>query len=43
MMNSSPELDTVYQAVYSLYSNPDPAENKKASQWLEALQKSVSH
>ncbi|KAK0075611.1 hypothetical protein PV325_006643 [Microctonus aethiopoides] len=41
MMNSSPELDTVYQAVYSLYSNPDPAENKKASQWLEALQKSV--
>lgn len=40
-MNSPPELDTVYQAVYSLYNNPDPTEKEKASAWLDQLQKSV--
>ncbi|KAE8750021.1 hypothetical protein FOCC_FOCC003145 [Frankliniella occidentalis] len=41
-MDSSPSLETVYQAVYTLYHNPDPAEKEKASQWLGELQKSVS-
>lgn len=41
-MDSSPSLDTVYQAVYTLYHNPDPSEKEKASQWLGELQKSVS-
>ncbi|KAJ1519674.1 hypothetical protein ONE63_004939 [Megalurothrips usitatus] len=41
-MDSSPTLETVYQAVYTLYHNPDPAEKEKASQWLGELQKSVS-
>lgn len=41
-MNSPPELETVYQAVYTLYTNPDPAEKEKASAWLGELQKSVS-
>ncbi|XP_015116799.1 transportin-3 [Diachasma alloeum] len=40
-MNAPPELDTVYQAVYSLYNNPDPTEKEKASLWLGELQKSV--
>jgi len=41
-MNSSPPLDTVYQAVFTLYHNPDPAEKEKASLWLGELQRSVS-
>lgn len=41
-MDASPSLETVYQAVYTLYHNPDPAEKEKASQWLGELQKSVS-
>lgn len=41
-MDSSPSLDTVYQAVYSLYNNPNPAEKEKASVWLGELQSSVS-
>ena len=41
-MDSSPSLDTVYQAVYTLYHNPDPTAKEKASQWLGELQKSVS-
>ncbi|XP_034948229.1 transportin-3 [Chelonus insularis] len=40
-MNSPPELTTVYQAVYSLYRNSDPTENKKAASWLDELQKSI--
>ncbi|XP_043274763.1 transportin-3 isoform X2 [Venturia canescens] len=40
-MDSLPSLETVHQAVYSLYNNPVPAEKEKASQWLEELQKSV--
>lgn len=42
-MDSPPSLDTVYQAVYSLYNNPVPGEKEKASQWLGEMQKSVSH
>lgn len=41
-MNSSPPLDTVYQAVFTLYHNPDPSEKEKASLWLGELQRSVS-
>jgi len=41
-MNSSPPLDTVYQAVFTLYHNPDPTEKEKASLWLGELQRSVS-
>lgn len=41
-MNSSPPLDSVYQAVFTLYHNPDPAEKEKASLWLGELQRSVS-
>ena len=41
-MNFAPTLDTVYQAVYSLYNNPEPTEKEKASQWLDDLQKSVT-
>ncbi|CAH1407920.1 unnamed protein product [Nezara viridula] len=40
-MESSPSLETVHQAVYALYHNPDPAEKEKASLWLGQLQKSV--
>lgn len=41
-MDSSPSLETVYQAVYTLYHNPDPQEKENASKWLGELQKSVS-
>ncbi|GFG31613.1 hypothetical protein Cfor_03192, partial [Coptotermes formosanus] len=40
-MNSPPPLDTVYQAVFTLYHNPEPTEKEKASQWLGELQRSV--
>lgn len=40
-MDSPPCLDTVYQAVFTLYHNPDAAEKEKASFWLQALQRSV--
>ncbi|XP_046738771.1 transportin-3 [Diprion similis] len=40
-MDSSPSLETVYQAVFSLYNNPNPAEKEKASVWLGELQSSV--
>ncbi|KAK2580863.1 hypothetical protein KPH14_005937 [Odynerus spinipes] len=40
-MDSPPALETVYQAVYSLYNNSNPAEPGKASLWLGELQKSV--
>ncbi|PNF38379.1 Transportin-3 [Cryptotermes secundus] len=40
-MNSSPPLDAVYQAVFTLYHNPDPTEKEKASLWLGELQRSV--
>lgn len=40
-MDSPPTLETVYQAVYSLYNNTNPAEPGKASLWLGELQRSV--
>lgn len=36
-----PSLETVYQAVCSLYNNTNPVEPGKASLWLGELQKSV--
>lgn len=41
-MDSPPSLETVHQAVYSLYNNPNSASKEKASLWLGELQKSVS-
>lgn len=40
-MEVLPPLDTVYQAVFALYHNPDPTEKEKASSWLGTLQSSV--
>ncbi|GLH15985.1 Transportin-3 [Gryllus bimaculatus] len=40
-MDTPPCLDTVYQAVFTLYHNPDTSEKEKASYWLQALQRSV--
>ncbi|KAF7379433.1 transportin-3 [Vespula maculifrons] len=40
-MDSPPALETVYQAVYSLYNNSNPSDSGKASLWLGELQKSV--
>lgn len=37
-----PPLETVYQAVFALYRNPDPGQKEKASLWLNDLQRSVS-
>lgn len=42
-MESPPDLETVYQAVYSLYNNSNPSGPGKTSQWLDELQKSVSY
>lgn len=42
-MESPPDLETVYQAVYSLYNNSNPSGPGKISQWLDELQKSVSY
>lgn len=41
-MDAPPPLDTVYQAVFSLYNNPNPQDKERASLWLGELQKSVS-
>lgn len=41
-MDSPPSLDTVYQAVTSLYNSSDSTEQEKASLWLNELQKSAS-
>ncbi|KAL1139884.1 hypothetical protein AAG570_006861 [Ranatra chinensis] len=40
-METPPSLETVYQAVYTLYHNADTTEKEKASWWLGELQKSV--
>ncbi|RZF36032.1 hypothetical protein LSTR_LSTR005848 [Laodelphax striatellus] len=40
-METPPTLETVYQAVHTLYHNPDTTEKEKASLWLGELQKSV--
>lgn len=41
-MDQAPPIETVYQAVNTLYNNPNTSEKEKASQWLGELQKSVS-
>ena len=41
-MESPPPLETVYQAVVTLYHNQNWSEREKASQWLGELQQSVS-
>lgn len=40
-MDSSPSLETVCQAIYALYHNPDTSGKEKASVWLGELQRSV--
>lgn len=40
-MESVPTAESVLQGVYTLYNNPDSAEQEKASKWLEEFQKSV--
>lgn len=41
-MDSSPELETVYQAIYSSHNHPNSTEQQKTSlSWLDELQKSV--
>ncbi|XP_066594283.1 transportin-3 isoform X2 [Prorops nasuta] len=40
-MDSPPSLETVYQAVYSLYNNPNTSQPAIASLWLGDLQNSV--
>ncbi|XP_020287942.1 transportin-3 isoform X2 [Pseudomyrmex gracilis] len=40
-MDLPPSLETVYEAVCTLYSNSNPAQSGKASLWLGELQKSV--
>lgn len=40
-MQAAPPLENVYQAVSSLFNNPDNSEKEKASSWLGELQKSV--
>lgn len=42
MMDTAPSTEAVYQGVYTLYNNPDTAEQERASRWLEQLQNSVS-
>lgn len=41
-MESPPSLETVYEAVKTLYHNQNSSEKEKASQWLGDLQRSVS-
>ncbi|KAL0267137.1 UNVERIFIED_CONTAM: hypothetical protein PYX00_009490 [Menopon gallinae] len=40
-MESPPPLETVYQAVVTLYNNKNFSETEQASKWLAELQKSV--
>lgn len=41
-MEDSPKIETVYEAIYALYSqNTNPAEKQRASNWLNEMQKSV--
>ncbi|XP_006826075.1 transportin-3-like [Saccoglossus kowalevskii] len=40
-MEGSPNLETVIQAVQTLYHSPDVSAKEKASQWLGELQRSV--
>lgn len=41
-MESQPTLQTVCQAIQTLYHNPEPAGKEKASAYLGELQRSVS-
>lgn len=41
-MDSQPTLQTVCQAIQTLYHNPDTAGKEKASAYLGELQRSVS-
>lgn len=41
-MDSQPTLQTVCQAIQTLYHNPEPAGKEKASAYLGELQRSVS-
>ena len=40
-MEAAPSLETVFQALYALYRNPDISGKEKASIWLGELQRSV--
>ena len=42
-MDSAPSLDTVVQALDTLYHNPNVAGKEEASIWLGKLQGSVSN
>lgn len=37
-----PKIEDVFQNIYDLYENPDPAAKERASKWLADFQKSVS-
>jgi len=41
-MEDSPNIETVYEAIYALYNqNTNLAEKQQASHWLNEMQKSV--
>lgn len=42
IMEELPLIDTVYQAIDTLYNNPDCQKKNEANRWLIDLQKSVS-
>jgi len=42
-MEAAPSLETVLQALHTLYHGDDGGGKEKASVWLGELQKSVSH
>lgn len=41
IMESAPTLETVCQAITTLYHNPEATEKEKSSEWLDTLQRSV--
>lgn len=41
-MNLPPEIETVYEAIYSMHQKSNPTEQNRASLWLQELQKTVS-
>lgn len=42
-MEGVPSMDTVKEAIYTLYHNPDCNAKNKANRWLMDLQNSVSN
>ncbi|KAH0552027.1 transportin-3 [Cotesia glomerata] len=40
-MNLPPEIETVYEAIYSMHQKSNPTEQNRASLWLQELQKTV--